>query len=117
MASDKERTLGDEDTPARPEEAEEWPVRRGYIPRVPNHLVWAIFSVLFFLPSGIAAVIYASRVDGLLASGHVAGAWEASAKSKVWCIVSTVIFMVWVVVLAAALALALGLGVNVFRFL
>ena len=43
-------------------------------------------------------MVYAARVDGRLAAGDVAGAWDASNKAKTWCIVSTVIFVIWVVI-------------------
>lgn len=84
----------------------------GYVPRVPNHLVWAICSLVFFLPCGIPAVIYATKVDQRLRDGNIAEAWDASDKTKIWCIASTVIFIVWAVLLAVALVVIFGLGVS-----
>jgi hypothetical protein len=79
------------------------PLVQGQAPRIPSHLAWAIVSLLFFfLIGGIVAVVYASRVDSRLASGDVAGAQEASNKAKTWCVVSTVLFAVGVVIVAIA---------------
>jgi hypothetical protein len=78
-------------------------VVQGQAPRIPSHLAWAIVSLLFFfLIGGIVAVVYASRVDSRLASGDIAGAQEASNKAKTWCVVSTVLFVVGVVIVAIA---------------
>jgi len=61
----------------------------GSRPNVPNHLVWAILCTLFCcLPGGIVAIIYASKVDGLVAAGDVAGAQAASDSAKMWCMIS-----------------------------
>ena len=71
------------------------PIAKG---SVPNYLVHSILVTLCCcLPFGIAAIVYASKVDTLLAQGNHAGAVEASESAKKWCI--------W--------ALALGIIVNV----
>jgi hypothetical protein len=58
----------------------------GAFPRIPNYLGWAIaVLILCFWPTGIAAVVYASQVDGRLAMGDIAGAQESSRKAKMWC--------------------------------
>ena len=76
---------------------------QGGMPHIPSHLAWAIVSLIFFfLIGGIVAVVYASRVDRLLASGDVAGARDASSKAKTWCVVSTVVFVVALVITGIA---------------
>ena len=56
---------------------------------VPNYLVFAILStVLCCLPTGIAAIIYASQVNTKLQLGDVAGAQAASNNAKMWCWIS-----------------------------
>ena len=72
---------------------------------VPDYLVWAILVTIFcFLPTGIAAIVFASQVKTKLAAGDRAGAIEASNKAKTWTIVS--------VVVGLALGLILGLVLS-----
>lgn len=56
---------------------------------VPNYL-WQSILVTFFccLPFGIVAIVYAAKVDGLLQAGDRAGAQQASASARTWCMVS-----------------------------
>jgi hypothetical protein len=72
----------------------------GMMPKVASHMAWAIISfILFFWPTAIAAIVYASRVGNRLAVGDVYGAQEASRKAKVWCWVSFIIALVlWIFV-------------------
>lgn len=93
------------------------PGRGGFAPysatpgQVPNYLVWAILVTLFcFLPTGIAAIVFASQVNTKLAAGDVAGAVEASNKAKLWTIISAV---VGVVVLVIVIAASAGTSTNV----
>ena len=52
---------------------------------VPNYLVPAILvTVLCCLPFGIPAIVYAAKVDGLVATGDLAGARHASEQAKKW---------------------------------
>jgi len=56
---------------------------------VPNHLVWAILStVLCCLPFGIVSIVYAAKVDGLVATGNIPAAQAASKNAKTWAWVS-----------------------------
>jgi hypothetical protein len=56
---------------------------------VPNYLPWAIASTLCCcMPAGVAAIVYAAKVDGKLASGDYQGAVEASNNAKLWSWVS-----------------------------
>ena len=66
---------------------------------IPNYLVWAILVTIFcFLPTGIAAIVFASQVGTKLAAGDRAGAIESSNKAKMWCIISAVVGAVFVVI-------------------
>jgi hypothetical protein len=74
-------------------------------PPVQNYLVWAILVTLFcFLPTGIAAIVFASQVNTKLAAGDHAGAVEASNKAKMWTIVSAVVGVLFFVIVFAAAA-------------
>jgi hypothetical protein len=74
----------------------------GTVPYVPSYLGWAIaVLILCFWPTGIAAVVFASRVGNLLAVGDIAGAQEASRKAKMWCWITFGIGVaIWVLSLA-----------------
>jgi len=77
---------------------------------VPNYLVQSILVTLFCcLPAGVAAIVFASQVDGKLARGDYQGALESSRKAKQWCWISAVGAIV-ALVLYFALFAALGLG-------
>ncbi|MGZ4592068.1 MAG: CD225/dispanin family protein [Actinomycetes bacterium] len=70
--------------------------------RVPTYLVAAVLVTVFcFVPTGVAAVIFAGRVSALLAGGDVEAARRASRTAKRLCWVSlsvTVTFLVIIVV-------------------
>jgi hypothetical protein len=72
------------------------PVFQGQRPNIPNHLALAIVGLVFFWPTGIPAIVYATRVDSKLVWGDIAGAWEASQKAKVWGWVSISLTLAWV---------------------
>jgi hypothetical protein len=74
----------------------------GAIPNIPSYLGWAIATlILCFWPTGIVAVVYASRVGNRLALGDVPGAQEASRKAKMWCwITFAIAIAVWVITIA-----------------
>ncbi|MET0288429.1 MAG: CD225/dispanin family protein [Pseudoxanthomonas sp.] len=66
---------------------------------IPNHLVWAIIATIFSLClccgipgliTGIVAIVFAAKVNSLLAAGDFVGAQRASNTAKTWCIVTTV---------------------------
>jgi hypothetical protein len=55
-------------------------------PAPPNYLVQSILVTLCCcLPFGIPAIVFASRVDGCMRNGDLAGAQLASASAKKWC--------------------------------
>lgn len=59
---------------------------------VKNYMAQAILVTLFcFIPTGIPAIVNASRVNGLITSGRVDEAMEASKKAHNWIISSLVI--------------------------
>ena len=59
------------------------------MPRVPNHLVWAILATLFCCqPTGIVAIVYAAQVDSKLSAGDYQGALESSQNAKTWAWIS-----------------------------
>ena len=76
----------------------------GSVPRIPSYLGWAIVSILLCWPTGIPATVYASRVDSLVTIGDVPAAQEASRKAKTWATVSTVLFVVWLLIVIIAVA-------------
>jgi len=76
----------------------------GVLPRIPSYMGWAIaVLILCFWPTGIVAVVYASRVGERLALGDIAGAQEASRKARMWCWISFAIAV-------AGLVLSLAIG-------
>jgi hypothetical protein len=81
----------------------------GMRPHVPSYLGWAIaVLILCFWPTGIAAVVFASQVDGRLISGDYYGAQESSRKAKMWCWISFGIAIgIWVLAIAAFVILAI----------
>jgi hypothetical protein len=60
----------------------------GYAPgSVPNYLWQSIVvTVLCCLPFGVVSIIYAAKVDSLLAQGDIVGANAASQSAKKWAI-------------------------------
>jgi hypothetical protein len=71
---------------------------------VPNYLVPAIISIFCCTPLGIAAIIFATQVNGKVAAGDIAGAQDASKKAKMFSfiaiglgLVCIVIYIIWIV--------------------
>lgn len=72
------------------------PPPRGYSPQptaapagVRNYMAQAILCTIFlFLPTGIAAIYNAAKVNPALQVGDVAGATQASSKAKMFCWIS-----------------------------
>ncbi|MFH0794384.1 MAG: CD225/dispanin family protein [bacterium] len=56
---------------------------------IPNYLVPAILCTIFCcVPFGIPAIVYAAGVEGKAARGDLQGAYDASAKARMWCWIS-----------------------------
>ena len=65
-----------------------------------NLLVWSILTtVLCCLPTGIVAIVYSAKVDGLWNSGQREEAMKAAKTAKTWCFVSLgaglLFYIVW----------------------
>ncbi|MDE6008932.1 MAG: CD225/dispanin family protein [Muribaculaceae bacterium] len=83
-------------------------------PQVPpnNYLVFAILTTLFcFLPTGIVAIIYATKVNTLWHAQAYGEAYDASRKAKNWSVISAAVgalVIIVYVILAVAFAGSLG---------
>ncbi len=87
---------------------------RGVIPQIPSYMGWAIaVLILCFWPTGIAAVVFASRVGNSLAVGDIAGAQEASRKAKMWCWITFGISIAWIVIAIIAIVVAGAASVTI----
>lgn len=74
-------------------------------PVIPNYLWQSIVvTLLCCLPFGIPAIVYAAKVDGLVARGDWEAARRASGSAKTWCLVSFILGL---------LSLAIWLGMVV----
>lgn len=72
---------------------------------IPNHLAWAIISTVVgfclccpSLITGIVAIVFSSKVNGLLNRGDIDGALRASAQAKTWCWVTTALAIIGLVI-------------------
>jgi hypothetical protein len=64
------------------------PASGGGAATVPNYLVPAIISIFCCWPLAIAAIIFATQVNGKLAAGDTAGAEDASKKAKMFSFIA-----------------------------
>jgi len=84
----------------------------GALPNIPSYMGWAIATlILCFWPTGIVAVVHASRVNNRLALGDIAGAQESSRKAKTW---SWITFAIGVGITVLAIILWLVAAAAVF---
>jgi Interferon-induced transmembrane protein len=66
-------------------------------PAIQTYLVPAILVTLFcFLPTGIAAIVFASQVNSKRSVGDYAGAMHASKQARLWTIISLVVGLVFI---------------------
>lgn len=89
------------------------PASTSAVGTVPNYLWQSIVVTIFCcLPFGIAAIVYAAKVDGLLASGNIQAAQAASKYAKKWMLIALIVGLVVNIVLSfiyfAAMASAFG---------
>lgn len=73
------------------------------MPRKPdNYLVWAILSTVFCcLATGIASIIYASKVNEYYARGEYEEALRASKNAKMWALIGAGLSLaIWVIYIA-----------------
>lgn len=123
MASPVAMALESESPPASPYPSQDMPppapaARRPNI-KVPNYLTWAIVSTVIAtittmfaccciplgLPSGIAAIVYALRVNKFLETGEVSSAEQASKTAKLWTWVTTVIAIIFGILVVLSVVL------------
>lgn len=84
---------------------------------IPNHLIWSIvvtilaffvccLSCLSFpgIVTGVVAIVFASKVNGLLNQGDLEGARRASKNAKIWAWVTTGFLIAGVVLFVISLA-------------
>ena len=74
---------------------------------VKNYMVYAILCTVFlFLPTGVAAIYFARRVNPAQRAGNVEGALEASRKAKLFCqislLVGAVLWPIFIMTIVAA---------------
>jgi hypothetical protein len=82
------------------------------MPNVPSYLGWAIATlILCFWPTGIVAVVYATKVGNLLSIGDLRGAQDASHNAKVWCWVTFgIAAAIWVISIIIVVAVLVTVG-------
>ncbi|OAA25636.1 Interferon-induced transmembrane protein [Frankia sp. EI5c] len=72
---------------------------------IPTYLWQSIVcTLLCCLPAGIAAIVFATRVQSRQQAGDIQGALEASRKAKTWTIVSFAVGLVGQLISLAVLA-------------
>lgn len=77
---------------------------------VPNYLVVAILSLFCCMPLGIAAIIFATQVNGKVAAGDMAGALDASKKAKMFSFISIGLGLAFILIYIIFIALTVGLS-------
>jgi Interferon-induced transmembrane protein/GYF domain 2 len=81
--------IGGMQSPYAPPVAAPGPIRYGA--PLPNYLWQSIVvTLLCCLPFGVAAIVMAAKVEGLVARGDMQGAIAASASAKKWCLVALI---------------------------
>ncbi len=79
--------------------------------KVENHLVKAILTTLFCcMPVGIAAIVYASQVDGHARSGNLAAARESARKANMWANISIGCILAYVGIYVIVIVIGIALG-------
>jgi interferon-induced transmembrane protein len=63
--------------------------------QVDNNMTMSIVSIFLFWPLAIPALINASKVNGLVAAGDIAGAQAAAAESKKWSKWALIVGIAW----------------------
>jgi Interferon-induced transmembrane protein len=76
---------------------------------IQTYLIPAILVTLFcFLPTGIAAIVYANQVSSKRAAGDIIGAARASKQARMWTIVSLAVGVAVIVIVVIAAAASSG---------
>lgn len=73
------------------------------VPKKPNNnMVWAILTTLLCSPLfGIIAIVQASKVNALYASGDYKGAQQASSRAGMWSIVAAIVGLIGLFIIIA----------------
>jgi hypothetical protein len=79
---------------------------------VPNYLVPAIISIFCCWPLAIAAIIFATQVNGKVAAGDVAGAEDASKKAKLFSFIAIGIGLLFYVVIGLIYGVAIIAAIS-----
>ena len=80
-------------------------------PQITNYLWQSIVvTLLCCLPFGIVAIVYAAKVDGLVAAGDYAGAEAASKSAKLWVNLSagSVLVLIAIYIILAVIGVVAG---------
>lgn len=76
---------------------------------ISTYLIPSILVTLFCcLPFGVAAIVFAAKVDGKVASGDIAGAQECSNKAKTFCLISFALGLLFVIIQFAFMFLSVA---------
>jgi len=79
---------------------------------VPNYLVPAIISIFCCWPLAIAAIIFATQVNGKVAAGDTAGAEDASKKAKLFSFIAIGIGLLFYVVMGLIYGVAIIAAIS-----
>ena len=79
---------------------------------VPNYLVPAIISIFCCWPLAIAAIIFATQVNGKVAAGDIAGAEDASKKAKLFSFIAIGIGLLFYVVMGLIYGVAIIAAIS-----
>lgn len=80
-------------------------------PNIPTYLWQSIVAtVLCCMPFGVVAIVYAAKVDSLIAAGDYVGAQSASNSAKTWVGVSVGIFLLFFVGYVVLIAIGIAAG-------
>jgi len=82
-------------------------------PAIQTYLVPAILVTLFCcLPTGIAAIVFASQVNSKRSIGDINGAMQASKQARLWTIISAAVGVVLIIIIIAASVATTSSGSN-----
>jgi len=88
------------------------PPAAGGTATVPNYLVPAIISIFCCWPLAIAAIIFATQVNGKVAAGDIAGAEDASKKAKLFSFIAIGIGLLFYVVMGLIYGVAIIAAIS-----
>ena len=82
-------------------------------PAIQNYMVPAVLVTLFCcLPTGIAAIVFASQVSSKRNAGDYNGAVLASKRAKMWTIISVAVGVVLIAIIVIASAASQNTGTT-----